>query len=161
MQREHYNPKPIDDSLSVYVFETLLENLDSDKNIFLKSEYDYLSKYKYKLDDYLNSNDCSFFADFASTYKKALDFKEQYDSVRDSIFKIENAKVIAEAEVKYRVAEKEAKLINAEKQQQKSQFIITVILIIAFGLLLVSWMIFRNQKTFKLLGLQKQLGRQN
>jgi signal transduction histidine kinase len=81
-----------------------------------------------------------------TNYQKALDFKEQYDSVRDSIFKIENAKVIAEAEVKYRVAEKEAKLINAEKQQQKSQFIITVIIIIAFGLLLVSWMIFRNQK---------------
>jgi len=73
IQREHYNPKPIDDSLSVYVFETLLGNLDADKNIFLKTEYEYLSKYKYKLDDYLKANDCSFFADFASTYKNALE----------------------------------------------------------------------------------------
>lgn len=73
IQREHYNPKPIDDSLSVYVFETLLNGLDENKNIFLKSEYDYLSKYKYKLDDYLKADDCSFFADFTSTYKKALE----------------------------------------------------------------------------------------
>lgn len=73
IQREHYNPKPIDDSLSVYVFETLLSDLDENKNIFLKSEYDYLSKYKYKLDDYLKADDCSFFADFTATYKKALE----------------------------------------------------------------------------------------
>lgn len=73
MQREHYNPKPIDDSLSVYVFETLMNELDENKNIFLKAEYDYLSKYKYKLDDYLRANDCSFFADFATTYKKGLE----------------------------------------------------------------------------------------
>lgn len=88
LQRKHYSPKPVDDSLSVYVFETLLGDLDSDKNIFLKSEYDYLSKHKYKLDDYLRANDCSFFEDFASIYKKALErsrsaiqkiYKEKFD----------------------------------------------------------------------------------
>lgn len=73
IQREHYSPKPIDDSLSVYVFETFLSGLDENKNIFLKSEYEYLSKYKFKLDDYLRANDCSFFADFATTYKNALE----------------------------------------------------------------------------------------
>lgn len=73
IQREHFNPKPVDDSLSVYVFETLMGELDTDKNIFLKSEYDYLSKHKFKFDDYLANNDCSFFEDFAKTYKTALE----------------------------------------------------------------------------------------
>lgn len=73
LQSRHYKPKPIDDSLSVYVFETFLSGLDENKNIFLKSEYEYLSKYKFKLDDYLRANDCSFFADFATTYKNALE----------------------------------------------------------------------------------------
>lgn len=73
IQKEHFNPKPVDDSLSVFVFETLMHDLDTDKNIFLKTEYDYLSKHKFKLDDYLKNNDCSFFEDFTSTYKKALE----------------------------------------------------------------------------------------
>lgn len=41
---EHFKPKPIDDSLSVYVFDTFIESLDAERNIFLKSEYDTLSK---------------------------------------------------------------------------------------------------------------------
>lgn len=86
IQREHYSPKPIDDSLSVYVFETFLSGLDENKNIFLKSEYEYLSKYKFKLDDYLRANDCSFFADFATTYKKAL------ERSKTAIEKIQNEK---------------------------------------------------------------------
>lgn len=73
IQREHFQPKPVDDSLSVFVFESLLADLDTDKNIFLKSEYEYLSKHKYKLDDYLFDKDCSFFQDFAKTYKVALE----------------------------------------------------------------------------------------
>jgi len=73
IQREHFQPKPVDDSLSVFVFETLMADLDTDKNIFLKSEYEYLSKHKYKFDDYLAKNDCSFFEDFAKTYKNALE----------------------------------------------------------------------------------------
>ena len=34
IQREHFQPKPVDDSLSVFVFETLMADLDTDKNIF-------------------------------------------------------------------------------------------------------------------------------
>ena len=39
----------------------------------MKSEYDNLAKYKYKFDDYLANNDCSFFEDVAKTYKNALE----------------------------------------------------------------------------------------
>lgn len=117
IQRKHYNPKPIDDSLSVYVFENLLENLDPDKNIFLKSEYEYLSKYKYKLDDYVNENDCSFFADFASTYEKAL------ERSRAAILKIQTEKFDYNSNDTLRFTKKEypfyVKLENVEKVYTK------------------------------------------
>lgn len=130
LQRKHYSPKPIDDSLSVYVFETLLSDLDSDKNIFLKSEYDYLSKHKYKLDDYLRANDCSFFEDFASTYKKALErsrsaiqkiYKEKFDyNSNDTIrftrkeypfyVKVEDVEKVFTKRIKYDILEDISKI---------------------------------------------------
>jgi carboxyl-terminal processing protease len=87
IQREHFQPKPVNDSLSVFVFETLMADLDTDKNIFLKSEYDYLSKHKYKFDDYLTDKDCSFFEDFAKTYKNAL------ERTKSAIEKIQKTKL--------------------------------------------------------------------
>jgi len=130
LQRKHYSPKPIDDSLSVYVFETLLGDLDTDKNIFLKSEYDYLSKHKYKLDDYLRANDCSFFEDFASTYKKALErsrsaiqkiYKEKFDyNSNDTIrftrkeypfyVKVEDVEKVFTKRIKYDILEDISKI---------------------------------------------------
>lgn len=113
IQSEHFSPKPIDDSLSVYVFETFLSDLDADKNIFLKSEYEYLSRHKYKLDDYLNANDCYFFADFAATYKKAL------ERSRSAIQKISKEKIDYNSNDTLRFTKKEypfyVKLEDVEK----------------------------------------------
>ena len=36
LQARHYKPKPLDDSLSVFVFKNLLEKLDSENNLFSK-----------------------------------------------------------------------------------------------------------------------------
>jgi len=73
MQARHYQPKPVDDSLSAYVFNTVMEQLDSNRILFLQEEYDALAKHKYKIDDYILSKDCSFFTDFSEAYKKALE----------------------------------------------------------------------------------------
>jgi len=73
MQARHYQPKPVDDSLSAYVFNTVMEQLDSNRILFLQEEYDALAKHKYKIDDYILSRDCAFFNDFSATYKKALE----------------------------------------------------------------------------------------
>lgn len=72
LQTTHIEPKPIDDSLSVYVFETVMENLDDNRTLFLQEEYNLLAKHKYSIDDYLKNKDCSFFSDFITTYKNAL-----------------------------------------------------------------------------------------
>lgn len=69
---EHYKAKPVDDSLSVFVFEKWMEELDPHKNIFLKTEYDALSKHKLKIDNYVFQKNCSFVKEVAETYQNAL-----------------------------------------------------------------------------------------
>lgn len=78
LQTKHFKPKPIDDSLSVYVFNTIMENLDSDRVYFLQEDYDRLAKHKYLIDDYINNKDCSFFSDFITVYKSALERNRGY-----------------------------------------------------------------------------------
>jgi len=72
LQTRHFKPKPVDDSLSVYVFNTVMDELDESKTLFLQQEYDKLAIHKYKIDDYVLNNDCSFFSDFITAYKNAL-----------------------------------------------------------------------------------------
>src|SRR3970282_1028182 len=73
IQREHVNPKPVDDSLSVFVFDSFIDKMDPSRNIFLKSEYDILSKkYRLNIDDLIKSIDCSFLTEISTVYKKDL-----------------------------------------------------------------------------------------
>lgn len=72
IQKDHYHPKPVDDSLSVYVFDTFMNDLDGDRNIFTKIEYDKLCKHRLLLDNYILQNDCSFMDDFVQMYQWAL-----------------------------------------------------------------------------------------
>ncbi len=73
IQSEHVRPKPVDDSLSVFVFDNLIDELDPSRNVFFKSEYEEMAqKYRLNLDDLILSNDCSFLADITSKYKNGL-----------------------------------------------------------------------------------------
>ncbi len=73
IQTEHLRPKPVDDSLSVFVFDNLINELDPSRNIFYKSEYDELAKkYRYNLDDLILKNDCSFLTDIKAVYVNGL-----------------------------------------------------------------------------------------
>ncbi|GGF04367.1 S41 family peptidase [Flavobacterium limi] len=73
IQNEHIRPKPVDDSLSVYVFDNLMDELDPSRNIFFKSEYEELSKrYRLNLDDLILKGDCNFLSDITSKYTNAL-----------------------------------------------------------------------------------------
>ncbi|WP_348797055.1 S41 family peptidase [Flavobacterium adhaerens] len=73
LQKEHYSPKPVNDSLSAYLFNELLNDIDPGRNIFLKSEVDLLSKqYLYQLDDLILDRNCSFLENIKKEYKTAL-----------------------------------------------------------------------------------------
>jgi carboxyl-terminal processing protease len=73
LQNEHYKPKPVNDSLSAYVFDELMNNLDLSRNIFLKSQADSLSdKFRLQLDNQILNKNCSFIDDIKKEYKKGL-----------------------------------------------------------------------------------------
>ena len=73
IQEQHYKPKPIDDSLSVYVFNTFLKHLDENNSLFIEPEISILKKHLLKLDDYILSKNCTFLDDFYTTYNQAID----------------------------------------------------------------------------------------
>ncbi len=60
VQREHFVPKTLDDSLSTHVFDLFIAEIDADNRLFLKSDIALFSKDKLALDDYIASNSCSF-----------------------------------------------------------------------------------------------------
>jgi carboxyl-terminal processing protease len=72
LQREHYQPKPVDDSLSVFVFDSFMDALDSNRNLFTQIEYQKLRQHRLQLDNYILQNNCSFMNEFVSDYKLAL-----------------------------------------------------------------------------------------
>ncbi|MDR6968074.1 carboxyl-terminal processing protease [Flavobacterium arsenatis] len=75
VKENHFQPKPVDDSLSVFVFDKFIDGLDSNRNIFTKVEYEKLRKHRLLIDNYIAENNCSFMNDFVSTYKLALERK--------------------------------------------------------------------------------------
>lgn len=73
IQSDHVRPKPVDDSLSVFVFDNLIDELDPSRNIFFKSEYDEMSqKYRLNLDNLILGNDCNFLTDITTKYINGL-----------------------------------------------------------------------------------------
>lgn len=74
---QHYKSKPIDDSLSVYVFSNFMETLDEDSRLFLENEITLLKKHQYQIDDYIIRKDCSFLDEIYTQYQKAIDRYEK------------------------------------------------------------------------------------
>lgn len=73
VQQQHYRPKPVDDSLSVYVFDAFLKKLDDDNRLFTEIEINNLKKHKLKLDDYIRDGNCDFLNDFYKAYNTAVE----------------------------------------------------------------------------------------
>ena len=76
IQKDHYRPKPVDDSLSVFVFDTFIDELDENRNLFTKSEYEKLATHRLLLDNYIKSGNCAFLDDFIAIYESALQRKK-------------------------------------------------------------------------------------
>jgi carboxyl-terminal processing protease len=73
IQQNHYAPKPINDSLSNYVFNRFIDQLDDDRIIFLKQDLDSLEKHRYRLDDAVFNTECDFINDFITLYTQGLE----------------------------------------------------------------------------------------
>lgn len=72
IQDQHYKPKALNDSLSKYVFNAFLSELDDNNRLFLAGEIHELSKYQYTIDDHINNKNCTFLNDFYQMYLTAV-----------------------------------------------------------------------------------------
>lgn len=95
IQSNHYRPKAIDDSLSVYVFNTFFEKLDDNNRLFLKSEMEDLKKHKYQIDNYIKDNDCSFLEEIYKVYKNGIVRNHKlYEQVEKEMKSVESDETI-------------------------------------------------------------------
>lgn len=73
IQYYHIKPKPINDTLSQWVFNRFLNNLDPEYMYFTNGEVNKLAQHKNQLDDYIISAECSFITEFQNSYVNALE----------------------------------------------------------------------------------------
>ncbi len=72
IQKYHYKPRPVDDSLSSIVFDLFLESLDPYGCFFTKEIIEYLQQYRYKIDDQIKSQKSEFLDTTSKLFKKQL-----------------------------------------------------------------------------------------
>ncbi len=77
IEKNHFQPKPIDDSLSVFVFDNLMNDLDEGRILFSKTDFETLSKHRLLLDNYISEKKCDFIDEYIFTYKNALERKRK------------------------------------------------------------------------------------
>ncbi len=83
IQRNHYNPRPVDDSLSSVIFLKFINELDPQQNVFTMVDFKVLSGYRYSLDDELNGSTWSFLDRATEVYRQAL---KRVDTLVTAIF---------------------------------------------------------------------------
>ncbi len=72
LERNHYDPKKIDDNFSKIIFKNFLNDLDPDKNLFLQSDINSLKKYETEIDDEIHGADLQFYPAAITIYKQRL-----------------------------------------------------------------------------------------
>jgi carboxyl-terminal processing protease len=64
-----------------------MDNLDGNRNLFTKIEYEKLCTHRLLLDDYIAQNDCSFMNDFVSLYQFSLERKKKtLEKIQKEVF---------------------------------------------------------------------------
>lgn len=101
VEKVHFNPKPVDDSLSAYVYHRYLEATDGGKRFLMEPEVAQLDLYKYQIDDQITEGSLAYFdasielIDRAVTraekiYKEAIDLP--IDFSLDESFELDSDK---------------------------------------------------------------------
>jgi carboxyl-terminal processing protease len=63
VQQVHFDPKPVDDNMSKYIFKEYLKRLDRGKRYFTQKDIDFLKKHELDIDDQINTRRFDFFED--------------------------------------------------------------------------------------------------
>jgi len=143
LESEHYSPRNIDDAFSKEVFNGYFKALDPEKNTFLQSDIDNLSKYSTTIDDEIHGATIAFQPAVSRIYaQRVLETKAIFNQIMDQPFDFNvddsvllNTDKMAypkdEAErakrwemlLKYRTIERYASLIEErEKNKGKDKF---------------------------------------
>lgn len=85
VKKEHFKPKPVDDSLSVGVYQLFLKQLDNNKRFFTQKDIDLFEKDRLQLDDYIANNDCSFINKYSEILINRIENTKQIISDRSKI----------------------------------------------------------------------------
>lgn len=95
IQSQHYKPKVVDDSLSVYVFNAFLKELDEDNRLFTEVEITNLKKHQLKIDNYLVEKNCAFLSEFYKSYNQAIErYKTSIEAIQKEPFALSSAESI-------------------------------------------------------------------
>ena len=73
LEKNHYDPKKIDDNFSKIIFKNYLNDLDPDKNLFMQSDVNSLKKYETTIDDEIHGASLQFYPAAVVIYKQRLD----------------------------------------------------------------------------------------
>lgn len=72
LKEGHFSPMPINDGFSMTVLKAFIENLDSDKNVFLQSDIDDFQVYKDVIDDEIAGKPLESFYTISEVYLKRM-----------------------------------------------------------------------------------------
>ncbi len=118
IQENHYRPKPVDDSLSVYVFKTFLSQLDEENRLFTEPEIKALQKHELKIDDYLTNNDCKFLDEFYTAYSKTVArYKTLLETIKKEPFALSSTEKVYFSKDAFPYAKDEAELKHLYKKR--------------------------------------------
>ena len=77
IRKYHISPRPLDDSFSVQVFNTILEKLDPYNTYFTAQDLANISAWKYRLDDEIQHKSSRFLQELFAIYEKELKNSDQ------------------------------------------------------------------------------------
>lgn len=118
IQNRHYQPKPVDDTLSVFVFNEFIKIIDEDNRLFLKSEIDVLKKHQLKIDNYILENDCTFLTELYKSYTNATDrYKKIIEKIKSEPFAFKSSESIEFSLISFPHAKDEKELENLHKKR--------------------------------------------
>lgn len=138
LEAEHYNPLPINDSLSARVYNLYLKRLDYYKQYLTQKDIDELEPYKYKIDDEIKAGTFEFFdkinsiidtrigqdsTDIKKILSSPFDFNkdETFETDPSKLTYVKNAKELHERRVKtlkYQVMLRLAEMIAVQDTAQ-------------------------------------------
>ncbi|WP_460219553.1 S41 family peptidase [Psychroserpens sp. MEBiC05023] len=71
--KHHYQPKAVNDSLSSHVFDLFIKTLDERKRLFTQEDLKTFEVDRYKLDNYIKDDSCSFIEKYTTTLSQRIE----------------------------------------------------------------------------------------